>query len=162
MTEPTGRQVPAPLRPRSRLRGLLTQIAPRWFVAPVPRLPSEAPPARADASRVPATPAQAAPDTQALVVAHDRLRLRSALRLVAFTASAVAVAAWFRSFYGGPMLPTPVFAFGSIAWLAAGAFAHLVERRQTPSAGAAAERRGPRVKYVMTWIGLLWACLALF
>lgn len=72
------------------------------------------------------------------------------------------VVGWaFRSYYGGPMPPDPVFAFGSLVWLAAGVMVRLKRGNEQEQAESSAVRVGGRPEYVLSWIGLLRASLAL-
>jgi hypothetical protein len=60
------------------------------------------------------------------------------------------------------MLPDLAFAIGSVAWLAAGGVVRLRRGRKDENAGSSVARGGPRLDYVLLWIGLLWVSLALF
>lgn len=140
MPNSSGRPVPAVTEPRSRLGRWLGDFGRRW-------LTRTARGAR-DASQ---------PDERLSSLQGLSLSLR-ALPLVAFVASTAAVAWAFRAYYGGPMLPRPVFALGGVAWLVAGM---VVRAWRKPVREGNAPPRGPRLDYVLEWIGLLWAWLAL-
>lgn len=147
----------APVPTRSRLRGLLNQIASRWFA--VERRGVSAAPSQ-EQSEGPPAPLSDSQEAAARAVAgsgrQHRELWRILLSVVPFVGSGVAVGWAFRSFYGGPMLPQSVFAIGSLVWLVAGGAIRLARGGARPRAGTPADRGRPRAEHV------LWAALALF
>jgi len=91
-----------------------------------------------------------------------RLKLLRGVLIKSFAsmASAVIVGVVFREFYGGPMLPRPVFAVGSLFLFASATLGRLGWAGQSYKGDTSVERLDQRIFHVLYWIGMLWGTLA--
>lgn len=94
----------------------------------------------------------------------ERLRyLRRALVVsLVSTASALAVAFFFRATAIAPMLPRPLLAVGSILSFASATLLYFGRHRTRTQRAVTVLSFRPRLLHVLYWIGVCWAALAIF